>query len=340
MRKSTVIALALIALGLVIGAVGLFALGFDFGNLDNRTYEEKSVGIEGDFEKITIAADVDDVTVAFAEDGKGRVEYCDWDKVKHKVTAKDGKIEIELEDSRRWYDYVFPFNFNSRDTDIVVYLPEAEYASLSVKVGTGDVNVSDKLTFGEAEVKTSTGGVSWGASLWGELSVTASTGRVDVSKISAKNVKIATSTGDVSVNYAKISGELSVACSTGRISVSDTECAKFAAQTSTGDITLDSAEIGEGVNIKADTGDVLLRKTVAKGDFEIQTDTGEVTLDRADAKNLNIVTDTGDVTGSILTEKIFYSKTSTGNIEVPRGTSGGLCEITTSTGDIEIEIAD
>jgi len=49
---------------------------------------------------------------------------------------------------------------------------------------------------------------------------------------------------------------------------------------------------------------------------------------------LRIKTDTGNVTGTLLSEKVFLVETDTGRINVPRTTAGGVCEITTDTGDV------
>ena len=51
-----------------------------------------------------------------------------------------------------------------------------------------------------------------------------------------------------------------------------------------------------------------------------------------------VETDTGDVTGSLLSDKVFITKSDTGSIDVPKTVTGGKCEITTDTGDIKIEI--
>ena len=42
----------------------------------------------------------------------------------------------------------------------------------------------------------------------------------------------------------------------------------------------------------------------------------------------------------LLSPKIFFTETSTGKVQVPRSLSGGECGITTSTGDIKLEIAE
>ena len=81
-----------------------------------------------------------------------------------------------------------------------------------------------------------------------------------------------------------------------------------------------------------------LKDVLASVDFSIQTSTGDVSLDRCDAQSIKIETSTGDVRGNLKSEKIFFTHTSTGKVNVPKTTSGGTCEITTSTGDIEIDI--
>ena len=52
-----------------------------------------------------------------------------------------------------------------------------------------------------------------------------------------------------------------------------------------------------------------------------------------------MTTDTGEVKGTLRSEKIFFTESDTGKISVPKSVTGGRCEITTDTGDIEIEIA-
>lgn len=61
-------------------------------------------------------------------------------------------------------------------------------------------------------------------------------------------------------------------------------------------------------------------------------------LDRSDAAEIYVRTDTGDVTGSLLTDKIFFAETDTGDIDVPESVEGGKCKIKTDTGDISIKI--
>ena len=113
-----------------------------------------------------------------------------------------------------------------------------------------------------------------------------------------------------------------------------------------GNITLDSTT-GEtelnNVNCKnlkstSTTGEITLESVIATEKIHIERSTGDVEFDRMDAGEIFIETSTGDVEGSLLSDKIFIVDTSTGKKRVPETTSGGKCKITTSTGDIFINI--
>ena len=49
-------------------------------------------------------------------------------------------------------------------------------------------------------------------------------------------------------------------------------------------------------------------------------------------------TETGHVKGTLLSDKNFQVHSETGSIDVPKGKEGGLCSISTETGDVKIEI--
>ena len=63
-----------------------------------------------------------------------------------------------------------------------------------------------------------------------------------------------------------------------------------------------------------------------------------VPIHASDAGTINIKTGTGDVSGSLLSGKVFSVTSDTGNVKVPDTQSGGLCEIHTNTGDINITV--
>lgn len=114
-----------------------------------------------------------------------------------------------------------------------------------------------------------------------------------------------------------------------------TDCLSLS--TDTGDITAQNFSVGQ-LRLETDTGDVHLTDVLCR-QFTAESSTGDICLERFDADSLRIETSTGDVTGTLLSEKIFVTETDTGRVRVPRGSSGGRCEIRTNTGDIELTIA-
>ena len=60
----------------------------------------------------------------------------------------------------------------------------------------------------------------------------------------------------------------------------------------------------------------------------------------SDADSILIKTSTGNVKGTLLSEKVFSAESDTGRVSIPKSYSGGECDISTSTGDIKIEIKE
>ena len=130
--------------------------------------------------------------------------------------------------------------------------------------------------------------------------------------------------------------ELSV--STGDVTVSDVSCAGHTTiRVSTGDSRLTNVTC-QSLTSKGNTGDLTLTNVLAAEAFSIERSTGDVKFEACDAAELSVKTDTGKVSGTLLSDKVFITKTSTGTISVPECLSGGRCAITTSTGDIRIQI--
>ena len=183
---------------------------------------------------------------------------------------------------------------------ITIYLPAAEYSSLVIEGSTGDIEISKDFVFKNIDVSLSTGDVKCYASAEETIKIVTNTGNIYMESISATS--------------------LDLMVSTGRVTVSDIACKNLISTGSTGDISLKNVISTEKISIERETGDV--------------------TLEASDAVEIFITTDTGDVKGSLLTDKVFITKTDTGRIDVPNSITGGRCEITTDTGNIKISISD
>jgi len=195
-------------------------------------------------------------------------------------------------------NWIDHIGFNIKQPKITVCVPQGEYDSLVINGDTGYVNVQSQYTFKDIKITQSTGKIINFASATNDIILTTNTGGITVSNVLAKN--------------------LSVTVSTGKVNLRDVNCTTL---------------ISSG-----NTGDISLKNTIVRDTLTITRSTGDVKLENSDAENIFIQTDTGDITGTLKTEKVFTTNTSTGKIDIPKTSNGGKCNLETSTGNIKIRI--
>lgn len=130
---------------------------------------------------------------------------------------------------------------------------------------------------------------------------------------------------------------VSVTASTADIQVETLSANACDLTLSTGDMNLTDIQC-KNINATASTGDIHLKNVIADQEFSAQTGTGDIFLEGCDANRLKIKTTTGDVKGWLLSPKVFVAQTNTGDVSIPQSAEGGLCEITTGTGDIDVDV--
>lgn len=189
--------------------------------------------------------------------------------------------------------------FNFGKSKITVYLPKNEYNNLTIESTTGDIKLENEFEFKSINIDLTTGDIS-------------------LEKIQASEINLSITTGDMELDNINCSGNITLDSTTGETELNNVNCKNLKSTSTTGEITLESVIATEKIHIERSTGDV--------------------EFDRMDAGEIFIETSTGDVEGSLLSDKIFIVDTSTGKKRVPETTSGGKCKITTSTGDIFINI--
>ncbi len=152
-----------------------------------------------------------------------------------------------------------------------------------------------------------------------------------------ENLNIISSTGNIKICEDFTFKNLNAKLSTGNVEIKSNVEKLLNIETSTGIIVLNGIN-ANNLNIKCSTGNVSLIKTIVTEHIEIYTSTGNVCFEDSDADTIKVKVSTGNVRGTLLSNKIFYAKTHTGRINVPQSTTGGICEIETSTGNINISI--
>jgi len=311
-----IVAVSLIAAGALTFMVALIAANFDFALIFNGKYETNTYTPDESFDKIVIKTNTAKIKLVPAPDGICKVVCYEQPKVKHSVAVKEGMLTIDVVDSRRWYEYISFFSFES--PAITVYLPETEYSSLNIDTATGDIEIPGTFNFGNVSIKASTADVSCKASISQMIKITTDTGDIKVENASVGEIALSVSTGDIDLENVNCSGNAWVYVTTGDAEISNLSCKNFTSDGSTGELTLADVVVSDKLSVIRSTGDVAL----------VNSDAGEIV----------IKVSTGDVKGSLRSPKIFTVNTSTGKKSVPYSTTGGICKITTSTGDVSIVV--
>jgi DUF4097 and DUF4098 domain-containing protein YvlB len=275
-------------------------LKWEFTKLGTFKYETNSYEIEESFRNVLIDIDTADITVLPSEDGEVKVVCKEKGELKYSVSVENDTLIVRLCDNRKWYDYI---GISTVSSEITVYLPST-------------------IVIPEDQ--------------YNSLVIKASTADVDVNDLHFRRVDIKTSTGDINIGGVS-TGDMSLSVTTGRIEASDIICENVDIKVSTGKSKLISVKC-RSLTSKGNTGKVSLIDVIAREKLEIERTTGDITFDRCDAGEIHVETDTGNVHGSLLSEKIFVTRTDTGRVSVPQTTAGGICEITTDTGNIIIDV--
>ena len=319
MKKSVKIwlwvATSLMLVGCVVFGGVMTFLGWNFTQLSTSKYETNNYEINESFTGISISTDVAEITFLTSEDQKCRIECYEQSRSKHSVAVKEGTLAVEMVDTRKWYDHV---GMNFSKPSIKIYMPQGEYGVLLIRSDTGDVKIPKAFKFASMDIETTTGAVTSNASAHGLMKIKASTGKIHLEGINAGAIDVSVTTGKVKMLGAICKGDVSIGVSTGATELADVTCQNF--------ITT------------GNTGSLSLKKVTAVQRFSIERSTGNVWFEASDAAEIFVKTNTGSVKGSLLTEKVFIPKTSTGRVDVPDTVEGGRCEIKTTTGDIIVNI--
>ena len=319
MSKATkawlIAAASLVAVGLILFAAVMTVYRGDFTRLGTVRFETNTHEVSEEFTAIQINTETADILFAASGDNGCRVVCCEEETAKHSVSVQDGTLIIAAADKREWYKRI---GFGFRSPTVTVYLPKAAYGSLVIRESTGDITLPEGLTFDSVDLDLSTGQVDSHASAAGLMRIKTSTGDIRLRDLSAGELDLTVTTGQVDVRAVSCRGAVGVSVSTGEAKLTDISCRRVVSAGSTGDTAMENVIATERISVERSTGNVRLAG--------------------CDAGELEITTDTGDVTGSLLSDKVFIAHSDTGRVDVPETATGGKCKITTDTGDIRMTV--
>lgn len=308
-----VIIIPIVVGGLLLTA-GAVALGIGIAKQGTKQKTETHEYVVDEFTNVNISVDITDVTFYATTDGTRKVVVEETEKLYHTVAVSEGTLDVQFTDARKWSEKIL----STVDLKVNVYMPSGAYNELNVKLSTGDTVIPGDFTFNNISVTASTGKTTCSASTIENANFVASTGNVKLSSMSAKNINIKRSTGNIEMENVNVLDKITSNLETGSSSYKDVRSANFEHKSTTGKVTFTNTIVANHLNVK--------------------TSTGDVRFNDSDALTATVVTTTGDVKGTILTAHHFIVETDTGKKNYPKYTEGGLFEITTDTGDIDISI--
>lgn len=150
------------------------------------------------------------------------------------------------------------------------------------------------------------------------LSVNALSGSITVpDNFSFDDIQVYTTSGSVSLS-AQVAGEASVETVSG-----NQQLTLFQPQ---------------ALRLQSTSGQIQVSQVVVGGSCHIDSVSGDVKLTDCDADDLHIQTTSGNVSAALRSPKVFSTHTTSGSVRIPQGTAGGVCEITTVSGDITCSV--
>lgn len=313
MLKLLKIILIIFIILVIIAIAGFIALmvASDW-NLENFKYVEKEYQVEENFESIKLNLKGSDVVIRSSNDEKCKVVCFENNIYSHSVDVINNELVVGC-------NYKTKIFFSYKESKITIYLPEKDYKTLNLTTTSGDVDVENLKV--------------------DELTITVSSGDVEVNNVECNNISTAGESGDVELQNIKVNGAVSVARDSGDVELSNVSCnGNLSTSTDSGDISLENVVCG-GLSSECDSGDVKLESVLVNGALTIEAESGDVEFSKLDASSLDITTTSGDVKGSLLSDKIFAVRSSSGEIDVPQTTTGGVCKITVRSGDVIITIS-
>lgn len=316
-KKAILVAVALVAAGLVIAFGGMAAMNFNFNKMNTLRFTTNTYSVDESFTNISIETAECDIRFLPSEDDSCKVVCEESKEIFHSVSVKNNTLTIDRTDARQWYKRIVGIYWG--DMTITVFLPQTAYKSLSVLNVSGNTTIPEDFSFTVAKIRSTSGDIDFLAPVEKDLSLKTVSGNLHAEGTNPKNLDAQSTSGDIDYADSIVSDDMTIDTVSGKI-----RCSNVSAS---GDI-----------NMETTSGKVTLSGVTAAKTIQIETVSGNIELKSCDADSLWLKSTSGKVSGTLLTEKKFLTDTTSGKVNVPGSASGGKCEIKTTSGNIQFEI--
>ncbi len=316
MKKATKIIL-LVSAGVVLLGCVMAGVAFAFGARFNNNVEYVTHSVEQDFKNVSISTNAD-VKIKASPDGKCYAICTQSEKITFTLGVEGETLVLNENDERKWYNYI-GINFDE-PRNAVLYLPEGIYAALSVQNTNGSIRYeTSKIVFESAILTAKSGNID----VLGDadtLVLTAISGEVSVNSGNLKSLNISTQSGEVELSGVNVGEQAQI-------------------QTDSADVSFKNGNL-QNLSISTKSGEIELENVVASEKMQIESKSGEISIEMCDAGEIVIESSSGEVEAILLSDKLFNVKTSSGRTRYPASVKdGGICNVTTKSGNVEIRVA-
>ena len=207
--KKSIIWIVTISVLLLVAGIVLYSLARPC-ELETHEYE-----ILENFKDIKITTDTADIQFILSEKPNSFI-VCEEEKnAKHSVIVKENTLRIEVDDNKKWYEYL---DINFCTPKITVYLEKSVYGNISLETDTGNILLDNIIATGKLATETETGNVNFEA-------------------CDASEAFIKTDTGNVLLDDVITTGKLAIETDTGNVSFEACDASEAFIKTDTGNVT-------------------------------------------------------------------------------------------------------
>ena len=315
-KKWLLISFSFILLGIVSFVVVMSINHWKFSKFESKKYETKTYEITEYFDDINLDISTADVEILPSEDNTNKIVCFENIKEPNEVFVENKTLKINGSNSK-WYNHI---GISFKYPKISLYLSQNNFNSLIIDASTSDIKINSDFSFNNVKIEVSTGDIKSKFKQANEVKIKTTTGNVLIENLLANSLEIEVSSGNVDLSNITLNNDIFVKTSTGDATLKNITCSNF--------------------NSSGSTGNLYLYKFICKEKMNINRSTGDIKLEKSDANEIYIKTNTGNINATILSNKIIHAKTDTGKEKYPVLTTGGKCELITTTGDITVRIVN
>lgn len=275
MKAYSKVAVILIVLGLLIAFGAMAAMNFDFTKLNTVSFVTNTYPVHENFTGISVKGAECDIELRLTTDGTCKVECREGDKIYHTVSVENGILTVSRIDARKWYEH---FGVYWGRMEVILYLPQAQYESLSVLSVSGDIEIPADFSFGYADARSTSGDIDFLAPVTNDLFVKTVSGNIRIADTACRSVDAESTSGDIVFSNVLVSGNIHIKSVSGDVDLRGCDAATLRIKTTSGDVS-GTLLTEKTFTVNTVSGRVHIPQTAGGGACEIKTTSGDIKME-------------------------------------------------------------